>query len=133
MANKHGLTANIVRKQNAARKLGKARKIAARVYIGGENFDTRYALGYKKRKRYLANKNSFPKLHVPHKDPIRLYNLGLIDHRGFFVKGKKRNYLTRCMVDANGLDFWGLPRNERPRRYEVPEGWDRIVASAELR
>lgn len=133
MANKHGLTANIVRKQNASRKLGKAKKIAAKVYIGGEHFDTRYRLAYKKRKRYMANKISFPKIRVPHKDPIKLYHLGRIDHRGFFVKGKKRNYLTRSMVDFNGLDFWGMPRADKIRKREIPEGWDRIVAAAELR
>ncbi len=134
MANKHGLTASIVRKQNASRKLAKRKKVSAKVYYGSEHFNTRYSLSYKKRRRYMQNKLSFPKLELPTKDALKLYGLGIIDHRGFFLKGKKRNYLTRSMVDWNGLDYWGLPRDgERPRAFEMPEGWDRVMAAAELK
>ena len=35
---------------------------------------------------------------------------GIIDERGFFVKGKKKNFLTKSMVDSKGLDFYGMPR-----------------------
>jgi len=35
---------------------------------------------------------------------------GIIDERGFFIKGKKKNYLTKTMVDEKGLDFYGMPR-----------------------
>ncbi len=36
--------------------------------------------------------------------------MGIIDDRGFFKKGKKKNYITKSMVDQKGLDFYGMPR-----------------------
>jgi hypothetical protein len=35
---------------------------------------------------------------------------GILDERGFFVKGKKKNFVTKSMVDQKGLDFYGMPR-----------------------
>jgi hypothetical protein len=39
-----------------------------------------------------------------------LIEQGIIDERGFFVKWKKKNFLTKSMVDWTGLDFYGMPR-----------------------
>jgi hypothetical protein len=35
---------------------------------------------------------------------------GILDERGFFKVGKKKNYVTWSMVDTKGLDFYGMPR-----------------------
>jgi hypothetical protein len=35
---------------------------------------------------------------------------GILDERGFFKKGKKKNFITGSMVDTKGLDFYGMPR-----------------------
>jgi hypothetical protein len=37
--------------------------------------------------------------------------MGIIDERGFFKKGKKKNYLTKSMVDIKGFDYYGMPRS----------------------
>lgn len=110
MANSHGLTARIVKKQAAARKLAKNKKATYQVYTGNENPQTRKNMSYKKRTRYFENKKSFPKKKLDTKNPSSLIEQGIIDERGFFVKGKKKNFLTKSMVDAKGFDFYGMPR-----------------------
>ena len=110
MANSHGLTSRIVKKQAAARKLAKNKKKAAQTYIGNENPQVRKNQSYKARKHYLENKQNFPKKKLKTKNPESLIEQGIIDERGFFVKGKKKNFLTKSMVDQKGLDFYGMPR-----------------------
>ena len=111
MANSHGLKSNIVKKQAAARKLAKGKKKADHsVYIGNENPQARKNQSYKARTHYLQNKEKFPKKRLKTKNPESLMEQGLIDERGFFVKGKKKNFLTKSMVDQKGLDFYGMPR-----------------------
>jgi len=110
MANSHGLTSRIVKKQAAARKLAKWKKKAAQVYIGNENPQVRKNMSYKKRKHYLENKQRFPKKKLKTKNIESLKEQGIIDERGFFVKGKKKNFITKSMVDEKGLDFYGMPR-----------------------
>ncbi len=111
MANSHGLKSNIVKKQAAARKLAKGKKKKDHsVYIGNENPQTRKNQSYKDRKHYLENKQKFPKKKLKTKNPESLIEQGIIDERGFFVKGKKKNFLTKSMVDSKGLDFYGMPR-----------------------
>lgn len=110
MANSHGLTSRIVKKQAAARKLAKNKKKAAQVYIGNENPQVRKNMSYKARKHYLENKQNFPKKKLKTKNPESLMEQGIIDERGFFIKGKKKNWITKSMVDEKGLDFYGMPR-----------------------
>jgi hypothetical protein len=110
MANSHGLTSRIVKKQAASRKQAKNKKAAFQVYIGNENPQVRKNQSYKARKHYYENKQNFPKKKLSTKTPSTLMEMGLIDSRGFFVKGKKKNFLTKSMVDASGLDFYGMPR-----------------------
>ncbi len=110
MANSHGLTSRIIQKQAAARKLAKNKKAAFQVYIGNENPQTRKNQSYKSRKHYFENKQNFPKKKLSNKNPTALMEQGIIDERGFFVKGKKKNFLTKTMVDSKGLDFYGMPR-----------------------
>lgn len=110
MANSHGLTSRIVKKQAAARKLAKNKKKAFQVYIGNENPQVRKNQSYKQRKHYYENKQNFPKKKLKTKNPESLIEQGLIDERGFFVKGKKKNFFTKSMVDQKGLDFYGMPR-----------------------
>jgi len=110
MGNSHGLKSNIVKKQAAARKLSKGKKKSFQVYIGNENPQTRKNQSYKDRTHYLQNKENFPKRKLKTKNPESLMEQGIIDERGFFVKGKKKNWLTKSMVDKNGLDFYGMPR-----------------------
>lgn len=110
MANSHGLTSRIVKKQAAARKLAKNKKKSYAVYTGNENAQSRSNTSYKKRKRYLENKKNFPKKKLPTKKIDQLIEMGIIDDRGFFKKGKKKNYITKSMVDEKGLDFYGMPR-----------------------
>ena len=111
MANSHGLKSNIVKKQAAARKLSKWKKKADHsVYIGNENPQFRKNQSYKVRKHYLENKQKFPKKRLKTKNPESLIEQGLIDERGFFVKWKKKNFLTKSMVDSKWLDFYGMPR-----------------------
>lgn len=110
MANTHGLTARIVKKQAAARKLAKGKKRASAVYIGNENPQVRKNMSYKRRTRYFENKQNFPKKKLDTKDVKTLIERGLIDERGFFKKGKKKNYITKSMTDAKGFDYYGMPR-----------------------
>ncbi len=110
MANSHGLSARLVKKQAAARKLAKHKKKAAQVYTGNENREVRSNTSYKRRRRYYENKQNFPKKKLPTKNIDSLIEMGIIDARGFFKKGKKKNYITKSMVDQKGLDFYGLPR-----------------------
>ena len=110
MANSHGLSSRLVKKQAAARKLSKWKKKAAQVYIGNENAQRRSLQSYKKRTRYMQNKEAFPSKKLPTKNIDSLMELGIIDERGFFKKGKKKNFITGWMIDRNGLDFYGLPR-----------------------
>lgn len=110
MANSHGLTSRIIQKQAAARKLAKNKKAAYQVYIGNENPQTRKNQSFKARKHYFENKQNFPKKKLANKNPTALMEQGIIDERGFFVKGKKKNFLTKTMTDTKGLDFYGMPR-----------------------
>lgn len=110
MANSHGLTSRIVKKQAAARKLAKNKKKAAQVYIGNENPQSRKNTSYKARTHYFENKQSFPKKKLKTKSIETLIEQGMIDERGFFLKGKKKNFITKSMVDNKGLDFYGMPR-----------------------
>lgn len=110
MANSHGLTARIVKKQAAARKLAKNKKKAFQVYTGNENPQVRKNMSYKQRKHYYENKKNFPKKKLPTKNISNLIEMGILDERGFFKKGKKKNFITKSMVDEKGLDFYGMPR-----------------------
>lgn len=110
MANSHGLTSRIVKKQAAARKLAKNKKKSYQVYIGNENPQVRKNTSYKKRKQYYENKQSFPKRKLKTKNIPSLIEQGIIDERGFFLKWKKKNFITKSMVDTKGLDFYGMPR-----------------------
>jgi hypothetical protein len=110
MANSHGLTSRIVKKQAAARKLSKGKKKASQVYIGNENPQARKNQSYKARKHYLENKKNFPKKKLKSKNIETLKEQGILDERGFFVTGKKKNFITKSMVDEKGLDFYGMPR-----------------------
>ena len=110
MANSHGLTSRIVKKQAAARKQAKNKKASYQVYIGNENPQTRKNMSYKARTHYFENKQNFPKKKLATKNPQTLMDQWLIDDRGFFIKGKKKNFITKSMVDTKGLDFYGMPR-----------------------
>lgn len=111
MANSHGLTSRIVKKQAAARKLAKNKKKADHsVYIGNENPQARKNQSYKARRHYLENKQKFPKKKLKTKNIESLVEQGIIDERGFFLKGKKKNFITKSMVDNKGFDFYGMPR-----------------------
>lgn len=110
MANSHGLTSRIVKKQAAARKLSKGKKKSSQVYIWNENPQSRKNQSYKARKHYLENKQNFPKKKLKTKNVESLIEQWLIDERGFFVKWKKKNFVTKSMVDSKGLDFYGMPR-----------------------
>lgn len=111
MANSHGLTSRIIQKQAAARKLAKGKKKSFLVYTGNESKESRYNLSYKKRVHYFQNKQAFPSKRLPTKNIDSLIEQGILDDRGFFRKGKKKNYITKSMVDEKGLDFYGMPRN----------------------
>ena len=111
MANSHGLKSNIVKKQAKARKLSKWKKKGDfSVYMGSENPQFRKNQSYKARTHFLENKQKFPKKRLKTKNPESLIEQGIIDERGFFTKGKKKNFLTKSMVDSKGLDFYGMPR-----------------------
>lgn len=110
MANSHGLTSRIVKKQAAARKLAKNKKAAFQVYIGNENPQARKNQSYKARTHYLQNKQNFPKKRLKTKNIESLMEQGIIDDRGFFLKGKKKNFVTKSMVDQKGFDYYGMPR-----------------------
>ena len=36
----------------------------------------------------------------------KLIEMGVIDERGFFLKGKKKNFITGKKVDEKGLDYF---------------------------
>ncbi len=111
MANSHGLTSRIVKKQAAARKLAKNKKKADHsVFMGNENPQVRKNQSYKARAHYFENKQKFPKKKLKTKNIENLKEQGIIDDRGFFIKGKKKNFITKSMVDSKGLDFYGMPR-----------------------
>ena len=110
MANSHGLKSSIVKKQAASRKMAKNKKASFQVYIGSENPQVRKNQSYKARTHHFENKKNFPKKRLANKNPSTLMEEWLIDDRGFFVKGKKKNFLTKTMVDSKGLDFYGMPR-----------------------
>jgi hypothetical protein len=110
MANSHGLTSRIVQKQAAARKLSKTKKKASAVYTGSENAQVRKNTSYKSRIHYYENKMNFPKKKLKTKNITSLIEQGIIDERGFFKVGKKKNFITKSMVDAKGFDFYGMPR-----------------------
>lgn len=110
MANSHGLKSSIVKKQAASRKLAKNKKAAFQVYTGSENPQARRNQSFKARVHYFENKKSFPKKKLANKNPTTLIEQWIIDERGFFIKGKKKNFLTKTMVDTKGLDFYGMPR-----------------------
>jgi hypothetical protein len=105
------LKSSIVKKQAAARKLAKGKKKADHsVYIWNENPQARKNQSYKARNHYLQNKQKFPKKRLKTKNVESLKEQGILDERGFFVKGKKKNFITKSMVDEKGLDFYGMPR-----------------------
>lgn len=110
-AQNHGLKSNVAKKQAQARKLSKGKKKGDyAVYIGNENLAVRKAQSYKARNHYLENKQKFPKKRLKTKNVDSLKDQWVIDERGFFVKGKKKNFITKSMVDDKGLDFYGMPR-----------------------
>ena len=110
MANSHGLTSRIVKKQAAARKLAKNKKSSFQVYIWNENPQVRKNQSYKARAHYYENKKNFPKKKLKTKNIESLIEQGIIDERGFFVKWKKKNFITKTMVDQKWMDFYGMPR-----------------------
>lgn len=110
MANSHGLTSRIVKKQAAARKLAKNKKASSQVYIWNENPQVRKNTSYKQRNHYYENKKNFPKKKLANKNPSALIEQWIIDERWFFVKWKKKNFITKSMVDSKWLDFYGMPR-----------------------
>lgn len=109
MANKHGVKTNVAKKQQAARKkAGNKKKVDQRVEMGNENSVTRKNQSYKTRKHYFENKQKWPSKKLPTKNIDSLIEMGIIDERGFFRKGKKKNFITKSMVDINGVDFYGI-------------------------
>ena len=111
MGNSHGLKSNIVKKQAAARKLAKWKKKGDhRAYIWSENAQVRKNQSYKDRNHYLENKQKFPKKKLKTKNVESLKEQWVLDERGFFTKGKKKNFITKSMVDEKGMDFYGMPR-----------------------
>lgn len=110
MANSHGLTSRIVKKQAAARKLAKNKKKSFQIYIWNENPQVRKNTSFKQRKHYFENKQNFPKKKLSTKNVESLIEQWILDERWFFVKWKKKNFITKTMVDSKGLDFYGMPR-----------------------
>ena len=110
MANSHGLTSRIIKKQAAARKLAKNKKASFGIYIWNENPQTRKNTSYKQRAHYFENKKNFPKKKLASKNISTLIEQGILDERGFFKKWKKKNFITKSMVDYKGLDFYWMPR-----------------------
>jgi hypothetical protein len=58
----------------------------------------------------MENKQMFPKKKLNTKNHQSLMEQWILDERGFFKVGKKKNYLTWSMVDVKWLDFYGMPR-----------------------
>ena len=110
MANSHGLTSRIIKKQAASRKLAKNKKKSQQVYYWNENFQVRKNKSYKKRIHYYENKKNFPKKKLNTKNISSLIEQWIIDERGFFLKWKKKNFITKTMVDQKWLDFYWMPR-----------------------
>lgn len=110
MANSHWLTSRIIKKQAAARKLAKWKKKSSQVYIWNENPQIRKNQSYKVRKHYFENKQAFPKKKLKTKNIESLIEQWIIDERWFFIKWKKKNFITKSMVDKKGLDFYWMPR-----------------------
>ena len=110
MANSHWLTSRIVKKQAAARKMAKTKKKTYQVYIWNENPQVRKNTSYKKRQQYYENKQTFPKKKLKTKNIESLIVQWIIDERGFFIKWKKKNFITKTMVDTKWLDFYWMPR-----------------------
>ena len=110
MANSHWLTSRIVKKQAAARKMAKTKKKTYQVYIGNENPQVRKNTSYKKRQQYYENNQTFPKKKLKTKNIESLIEQWIIDERGFFIKWKKKNFITKTMVDTKWLDFYWMPR-----------------------
>ncbi len=110
MANSHGLSPRLVKKQAQARKNSKGKKKAFAVYIGNENPQTRKNTSFKQRKHYMENKQNFPKKKLGTKNIESLIEMGILDARWFFKKGKKKNFITHSMVDLKGFDYYGMPR-----------------------
>lgn len=111
MANSHGLKSSVVKKQAAARRLAKWKsKKDHSVFMWNENPQARKNQSYKARTHYLENKQKFPKKKLKTKNVETLIEQWLLDERGFFVKWKKKNFITKSMVDNKGLDFYGMPR-----------------------
>ncbi len=110
MANSHGLTSRIVKKQAASRKMAKNKKQSYQVYNWNEHPQVRKNTSYKKRQQYYENKQNFPKKKLKTKNIESLIEQWIIDERGFFIKGKKKNFITKTMVDSKGLDFYWMPR-----------------------
>ena len=81
MANSHGLSARLVKKQAASRKLSKGKNKSALVYTGNDNKHSRFNLSYKKSTRYYQNKEVFPKKKLPPKNTDQLIEMGIIDER----------------------------------------------------
>ncbi len=113
MANKHGLKWSVVKAQAKARRLSKSvKKTTYQVYIGSENSQTRSNQSFKKRKHYLENKQNWPKRKLVSKSFQTLLEMWVVDERGFFKKGTKKNFHTKTKVDQKGLDFYGMPRGK---------------------
>ena len=110
MANSHGLTSRIVKKQAAARKQAKNKKSSFQVYMWNENPQSRKNQSYKKRQRYFENKQNFPKKKLATKNIQSLIEQWILDERWFFRKWKKKNFITKSMVDQKWLDFYWMPR-----------------------
>lgn len=110
MANSHWLTSRIVKKQAAARKMAKTKKKTYQVYIWNENPQVRKNTSDKKRQQYYENKQTFPKKKLKTKNIESLIEQWIIDERGFFIKWKKKNFITKTMVDTKWLDFYWMPR-----------------------
>ena len=111
MANSHWLKSSVVKKQAKARKLAKSKKkVKYTVYIWNENPQVRKNMSYKARTHYFENKQQFPKKKLKTKNIESLIEQWIIDERGFFIKWKKKNFITKSMVDQKWLDFYGMPR-----------------------
>jgi hypothetical protein len=75
-----------------------------------ENPQSRKNQSYKSRIHYYENKQNFPKKKLANKNPQTLIEQWIIDERGFFIKWKKKNFITKSMVDSKWLDFYWMPR-----------------------